>query len=536
MEEEAQGLPQPSAATETEATPLPAQDQLYSSADPQAGAAKGPDTEATAGPHDDTQASKESPATTQGGPVSMGLQSWKLKKAPSVGKCVRFQLPPETIGAAATQEGERLLFETDGQILQELTQSNLKDLLVSSSWTDITTDKLLRKKIMKEGDTEAAKPLPGQEVTVKLQGAMEDGTFVEKDPKLTFVIEEGDVIQALELCTLSMHPGEVSILITNAQYAYGHQGRDPDVPADAPLLYEVQLLCVRDAPDPKTLMPSNCIRLGKQKRERGNYYYHRDEYQSAVKSYQLALNTLTTPLRGKARDKMHKGLPDMVLNYPIATMLYPRPLNCPIINPCGTIDCSTPLTSTKLIGKKCKTPPKRSTARFAISLLVWAGLAFQTPEEKAELVEGQMKCWNNLAAVQLKLGLFEDALASSNAVLQLDPDNVKALCRKGKLLSEKGDYQSATELLKKALRLEPTTKAIHAELSNLVKKQAGPQDTPKRKPPIAKKASEHNQFLFPCIPEKTSWVLSWHLLLGAVIVAVGSVILALLLTRDQLTV
>lgn len=56
-----------------------------------------------------------------------------------------------------------------------------------------------------------------------------------------------------------------------------------------------------------------------------------------------------------------------------------------------------------------------------------------TPEEEAELVAVKMKCLNNLAASQLKLDHYEAALKSCNQVLELQPDNIKALFRKGKV-------------------------------------------------------------------------------------------------------
>jgi len=53
----------------------------------------------------------------------------------------------------------------------------------------------LRKKILKPGPPEAPRPNWGQEVTVKLQGVLEDRSVVEKDRKLVFVVGEADVIQ-----------------------------------------------------------------------------------------------------------------------------------------------------------------------------------------------------------------------------------------------------------------------------------------------------------------------------------------------------
>lgn len=122
-------------------------------------------------------------------------------------------------------------------------------------------------------------------------------------------------------------------------------------------------------------------------------------------------------------------------------------------------------------------------------------------DEEEEVREYRVKCLNNLAAAQLKLEQYEEALRSSRDVLTLEQNNVKALFRTGKvrrdfdwgggtqtvnmtreahpefclkrifsallltvdllifqLLSDRGEYKEAMEVLKKALKLEPTTK------------------------------------------------------------------------------
>ncbi|XP_039627287.1 FKBP prolyl isomerase 16 [Polypterus senegalus] len=241
---------------------------------------------------------------------------------------------------------------------------------------------MVKKQILKKRQATEIQPLAGQEVTIRLLGMLDDGTVVEKDPKLSFIIGEGDVNLALELCARTMLLGEIVLLSTTAQYAYGQQGRDPDIPPDASLIYQLQLLEVKDAPDVQTLSDSDCIRIGNQKRERGNYYFQREEYSQALKFYSNALKVLSSP----------------------------------------STDISSP--------------------------------------EVEELKEGKVKCLNNIATTHLKLARNSDAMACSQAVLELDPDNVKALFRMGKILSEKGEDQEAMEVLKKALKLEPSTKGI----------------------------------------------------------------------------
>ncbi|KAH1183878.1 peptidyl-prolyl cis-trans isomerase FKBP8-like isoform X1 [Mauremys mutica] len=366
-----------------------------------------------------------------------------LERSPCLGRGVTFLLPHTTVEAPLPQEEEQQFYQALERVLGPK-QGRFGKLFAAAGWADITEDRFLRKLLVREGQGEASRPQPGQEVTVKLLGVLEDGSLVEKDPKLTFILEQGDVIQALELGVQSMQLGEVSFLLTSFLYAYGHLGRDPDIPSDASLLYEVTLLQIRESPDLRLLPPSARISLSKQKRERGNFHFEREEYQRAMRSYQLALGILDSP---------------------------------------GAV------------------PPG--------------------PEEEEELQEHRVKCLNNCAAAQLKLQLFEEVLASCNAVLHIDPDNVKALYRKGKLLSEQGEDQAAMHILKRALQLEPTTKAIHAELSKLAKRQKGPPERP---------APTGVDDLVQPAACQSAWITPWKLLFGAVAVALGSTVTSIFLT------
>lgn len=64
------------------------------------------------------------------------------------------------------------------------------------------------------------------------------------------------------------------------------------MPPEAPLLFEVTLLEVRDGPDPQRLSPAARLRLGAQKRERGNVHFARGDFAAALLSYRLALRAL----------------------------------------------------------------------------------------------------------------------------------------------------------------------------------------------------------------------------------------------------
>ncbi|KAM6960773.1 FKBP prolyl isomerase 16 isoform 2-T2 [Aplochiton taeniatus] len=321
-------------------------------------------------------------------------------------------------------------------VVEQWTSSSFEELFMAQDWHDITDDHLLRKKVLKPGPQQALHPAWGQEVTVKMQGVLEDRTVVEKDSKLVFVIGEGDVNQALEECAMSMQMEEITLLLADSQFAYGLLGREPDIPTWAPLLYQLQLLDIKEKSDPLTLPVPDRIRIGNQKRERGNFHFQREEYTLAVRAYCMALDVLTT----RTRDGDNGAL----------------------------------------------------------------------AEEEEEVQDYRVKCLNNLAASQLKLEQHEEALHTSRDVLFLDPTNVKSLFRAGKLLSDMGEYKEAMETLKKALKLEPSTKAIHVELSKLVKRQSGGKDTRTFK--------------------SVQMGISWKFLLGALMVALGSLVTSVVLT------
>ncbi|KAI3370715.1 hypothetical protein L3Q82_007272 [Scortum barcoo] len=369
----------------------------------------------------------------------------KLKKTNSW-KMVRFQDPSTDDEVLERDSSAESLFPE--YAMKEWTTSTFEELFMAEDWQDITEDRLLRKKVLESGAPDTLSPVWGQEVTVKMQCVLEDRTVVEKDCKLVFVIGEGDVNQALEECVISMQKGEITLLLADSQYCYGLLGREPDIPAWAPLLYQLQLLDIREKPDPLTLPIADRIRIGNQKRERGNFHFQREEYCMAVRAYCMALDVLTTQGRGGGGG------------------------------------------SARLPGEVFKQPGHHS---------------------------------------QLKLEQYDEALHASRDVLTLEPNNVKALFRAGKLLSDKGEYKEAMELLKKALKLEPATKAIHVELSKLVKRQSGGKDTQEWKAKPAEMLGDNiAPFLIPS--KKKPSGLSWKFILGALVVALGSLVTSVVLT------
>ena len=79
----------------------------------------------------------------------------------------------------------------------------------------------------------------------------------------------------------------------------------------------------------------------------------------------------------------------------------------------------------------------------------------------------------NLAACQLKFKQDHYAAQNCSKVLQTEPENIKALYRRGLALTNMSDFDQAKQDLVKARRLEPKNRAIEEQLRTLeVKIQA----------------------------------------------------------------
>uniref|UniRef100_A0A8C7BIU5 FKBP prolyl isomerase 8 n=1 Tax=Neovison vison TaxID=452646 RepID=A0A8C7BIU5_NEOVI len=153
-------------------------------------------------------------------------------------------------------------------------------------------------------------------------------------------------------------------------------------------------------------------------------------------------------------------------------------------------------------------------------------LVDMTFEEEEQLLQLKVKCLNNLAASQLKLDHYRAALRSCSLVLEHQPDNIKALFRKGKVLAQQGEYSEAIPILRAALKLEPSNKTIHAELSKLVKKHAAQRST---ETALYRKMLGNPSRLPAKCPGKGAWSIPWKWLFGATAVALGGVALSVVI-------
>lgn len=105
-------------------------------------------------------------------------------------------------------------------------------------------------------------------------------------------------------------------------------------------------------------------------------------------------------------------------------------------------------------------------------------------ELKSSLVRERINSYNNLAQAQIKLDSLEPALMSLENVLSLEPNNVKALQRKAKVLSSRNEVDAAISILRRVLEATPAADhksraSLQAELKSLHAKQRSNTDKEK---------------------------------------------------------
>ena len=75
-------------------------------------------------------------------------------------------------------------------------------------------------------------------------GKLSNGTVFDKSPKFSFRLGVGEVIRGWDEGVASMRVGGKRTLVIHPSYGYGKKGAGPDIPPNATLLFDVELLKV----------------------------------------------------------------------------------------------------------------------------------------------------------------------------------------------------------------------------------------------------------------------------------------------------
>lgn len=103
-------------------------------------------------------------------------------------------------------------------------------------------------KIEKINSGNGALPKNGDTVTVHYTGRLTDGTkfdsSVDRNDPFSFVLGAGQVIQGWDEGVATLRVGDKARLTIPPEKAYGEQGYPGVIPANATLVFEVELLAI----------------------------------------------------------------------------------------------------------------------------------------------------------------------------------------------------------------------------------------------------------------------------------------------------
>jgi len=100
------------------------------------------------------------------------------------------------------------------------------------------------KEVTKEGLGEVT-PSYGSEVTVHYTGKLTNGTQFDSSRgrgEFKFTLGQGQVIKGWDEGVKTMKKGEMATFTLAPEYAYGEQGSPPKIPANATLIFDIELL------------------------------------------------------------------------------------------------------------------------------------------------------------------------------------------------------------------------------------------------------------------------------------------------------
>lgn len=205
---------------------------------------------------------------------------------------------------------------------ENLSESNVSNAEESTSkdpeeeWMDILGSGHLMKKVLTPGIPNS-RPQKSDICVLNIVGCLEDGTVVERLENLEINHSDNEVIQGLDFALALMDKGEVAEIKITPRFGYGSLGKRPEIPPGANLIYTVTLLDVKEEPSIHTLNVMDRIKSGLKKKERGNWWYSRDENTLAINCYRRALDYLddTEIPEPHSEEDVHKLLEERLKTY-----------------------------------------------------------------------------------------------------------------------------------------------------------------------------------------------------------------------------
>ena len=174
---------------------------------------------------------------------------------------------------------------------------------------NITDDGKVWKTIVTEGTGELAKK--GDKVKVHYVGTLESNgekfdSSRDRDDPFEFTIGQG-VIEGWSLGVATMKVGERSIFHIDSQYGYGESGSPPKIPGGATLVFDIELLSIKEGYATK----EDAINAANKLSDEARPLFGAGKFEEAISKYTKGLDALSEQW-GKDVDevktKLHRNL------------------------------------------------------------------------------------------------------------------------------------------------------------------------------------------------------------------------------------
>ncbi|CAL5424860.1 unnamed protein product [Camellia sinensis] len=390
------------------------------------------------------------------------------------------------------------------------------ELLSWVSVKDICKDGGIFKKILAEGE-KWENPKDLDEVLVKFEVHLEDGTLVAKSDEVEFTVQEGYFCPALAKAVKTMKKGEKVVLTVKPQYGFGEKGKPASsdggaVPPNATMQITLELLSwktVTEVTDDrkvikKTLkegegyerpnegavvqlkligkLQDGTIFLKKgQDNDEDLFEFKTDEEQVIVgldravmkmKKGELALLSIAPEYAfGTSESKQELAVvpPNSTVYYEVELVSFVKEKESWDMNTQEKIEAA---------GKK----KEEGNALFKAGKYAKASKRYEKAakyiEHDTSFSDGEKKqakalkvtCNLNDAACKLKLKEYKQAEKLCTKVLELESSNVKALYRRAQAYINMADLDLAEFDIKKALEIDPNNRDVKLEYKTLKEK------------------------------------------------------------------
>ncbi|XP_057421593.1 70 kDa peptidyl-prolyl isomerase-like [Lotus japonicus] len=386
------------------------------------------------------------------------------------------------------------------------------------SWTsvkDITKDGGILKNIVTEGE-KWDNPKDLDEVFVKYEARLEDGTVISKSDGVQFTVEKGFLCPALAKAVKTMKKGEKVLLNVKPQYAFGESGRpasgnEGGVPPNASLQVDLELVSWKAVSD----ITKDRKVLKKTLKEGEGYERPNDGAVVQVKLVGKLQDGTVFLKRGyddeqpfefkideeQVIDGLDRAVKNMKKGEIALVIIQPEYAFGPsgssqelaAVPPNSTVYYEVELVS--FVKEKeswdLKTPEKieaagkkkeegnalfkagkyeRASKRYEKAMKFVEYDTSFSDEEKQQSKTLKITCNLNDAACKLKLKDYKQAEKLCTKVLELDSRNVKALYRRAQAYIHLVDLDLAEMDIKKALEIEPDNRDVKIEYKILKEK------------------------------------------------------------------